>query len=55
MQSAAMMVMFLGRAQSMEQINQLLKDNPALTFDQLRDALTNPAPPATQPATTRPN
>ncbi len=50
---ASMMVMLLGRVQSMEYVNQLLKDNPALTFEQLRTALTEPVP-TTQQATTHP-
>ena len=50
LQSAAMSVMLLGRAQSMEHVNQVLKDNPSLTFDQLRQALTEPVPlPTTHP------
>ena len=51
---AAATTMLLSMAQRMEQINQLLKDNPSLTIDQFRDALSNPAAPATQPATTHP-
>jgi alpha-ketoglutarate-dependent taurine dioxygenase len=47
--------MLLSMAQRMEQINQLLKDNPSLTIDQFRHALSNPAAPATQPATTHPS
>jgi hypothetical protein len=54
-QMKVQMQMLLGMAERMERINQLMKDNPSLTLDQLRHALTEPAPqPTTQKAATQP-
>jgi hypothetical protein len=54
-QKAAAMTMAIGMATRMDQLNQLMKDNPSLTFDQLRKAIVEPATqPTTQNSTSQP-